>query len=134
MHHTSVAEKLGTVTLYERLGAATGIERLVDAIVDAHMRNPVIKARFLPYRDEPNRLAELKQHLCGFMAAGTGGPDEYEGRSMPEAHRGMNVSEAEYMAATDDILNAMEDHGYDQAVRNEVLAILYSLKDEIMRV
>jgi len=98
------------------------------------MRNPVIKARFLPYRDAPDRLAELKQHLCRFMAAGTGGPNEYQGRSMPEAHRGMNVSEAEYMAATDDILNAMHDHGYDRTVRNEVLAILYPLKEEIMRV
>ncbi|MDR9395440.1 MAG: group 1 truncated hemoglobin [Roseovarius sp.] len=132
--NTSVAEKLGTVPLYERLGAAAGIERLVDASIDGHMRNPAIKARFLPYRDAPDRLAELKQHLCRFMAVGTGGPDEYDGRSMPEAHRGMNVSEAEYMAATDDILNAMDGHGYDRALRNEVLAILYSLKEEIMRV
>lgn len=131
--NTSLAEKLGTVTLYERLGATAGIEKLVEGIVDAHMQNPAIKARFLPYRDDPDRLAEIKQHLCTFFAAGTGGPDNYQGRSMPEAHRGMNICEAEYMAATDDILNVLEQHGHNEDTRNEVLAILYALKDEIMR-
>jgi len=131
---TSVAEKLNSVTLYERLGGAAGIERLVHEIVEAHMRNPLIKPRFLPYREEPERLAKIKQHLCTFFAAGAGGPDAYEGRSMPEAHRGMNISEAEYMAATDDILATMESLGHDAAARNEVLAIVYSLKGEIMRV
>lgn len=129
---TSVAEQLTRVTLYERLGAKAGIEALVDAVVEAHMHNDTIRARFLPYREDPERLAELKQHLCAFFAAGAGGPDDYSGRTMPEAHRGMNVSDAEYMAATDDILAAMERHGHDEATRKEVLAILYSLRGQIV--
>ena len=131
---TSVAEKLNSVTLYERLGGAAGVARLIDAIVEAHMRNPLIRPRFLPYRDDPDRLEEIKHHLRTFFAAGTGGPDDYRGRSMPEAHRGMNISEAEYMAATDDILNTLESHGHDEETRKEVLAIAYALKDQIMRV
>ena len=39
-------------TLYERLGGATGISALVDDIIEAHMNNPAIKARFLPSRDD----------------------------------------------------------------------------------
>lgn len=121
-----------TATLYERLGAADGISRLVDTIVDEHMRNPTIRARFLPYRDQPDRLATLKGHLCAFLAAGSGGPAEYAGRSMPESHRGMNVSVTEYVAAIDDILKALEAHGIDPETRKDVLAIAYSLKDEIV--
>ncbi|KPQ21516.1 MAG: hemoglobin [Rhodobacteraceae bacterium HLUCCA24] len=131
---TSVAEQLTRVTLYERLGARAGIEALVDSIVEAHMHNDAIKARFLPYREDPERLAELKRHLCAFFAAGTGGPDDYRGRSMSDAHRGMNVSEAEFMAATDDILTAMERHGHDEAARKDVLAILHSLRAQIVGV
>lgn len=129
---TAVAERLTRVTLYERLGARAGIEALVDTVVEAHMQNDAIRARFLPYREDPERLAELKQHLCAFFAAGTGGPDDYGGRSMPEAHRGMNVSEAEYVAAIDDILSSMERHGHDEATRHEVLAILHSLRGQIV--
>jgi hemoglobin len=113
-------------SLYERLGGSAGIAKLVDATVAAHMENPVIKARFLPYRSQPH------QHTVRFFAAGSGGPEPYDGRSMPEAHRGMNISEAEYMAATDDILAVLAHNGIDERTRNEVLAIAYSIKDQIM--
>ena len=122
-----------TESLYERLGSESGVRNLVEDIVDAHMQNPVIKARFLPYKSDPDHLAELKQHLCDFLAAGSGGPDHYEGRSMPEAHRGMNISEAEYMAAIDDIMDVLEDHDIDEQSQKDVLSIVYSLKAEIMK-
>lgn len=120
-------------TLYERLGNLEGITTLVDDIVEAHMCNPVISPRFLPYREKPEELAKVKQHLCYFFAAGCGGPEAYIGRSMPEAHRGMNISEAEYMAALDDILAVLERHNVDEETRNAVLVIGYALKGEIMK-
>jgi hemoglobin len=123
---------MNTTTLYNRLGATQGIEALVDSIVERHLRNPVVKARFLPVAEEPERLAVVKQHLCRFIAAGTGGEAAYSGRSMPEAHRGMNISAAEYMAAVDDILLALKDHSIDEQSQKDVLAIAWSLKDEIV--
>jgi hemoglobin len=120
--------------LYQRLGGATGIAALVDDIVEAHMNNPLIKARFLPYRDDPNHLGDVKQHLRDFLGAGSGGPEQYGGRSMPETHRGMNVSAQEYMAALDDILSTLDKHKIDEQTRKDVLAIAYSLKDQIIHV
>jgi hemoglobin len=128
------AQVIETASLYERLGGAVGITALVDDIVEAHMRNPVINARFLPYLETPERIAEVKHQLCRFLGAGSGGPEQYTGRSMPEAHRGMNIGEAEYMAAIDDILAAMQKHGIDERTRQDVLGIAYSLKGEIMHV
>ena len=119
-------------SLYQRLGAADGIPKLVDAIVSAHMENPQIKARFLPYSEQPEVLQQIKAHLVAFLASGSGGPEQYAGRSMPETHRGMNISEAEYMAVTDDILMVLEQRGIDERTRNDVLAIAYSLKGDIM--
>jgi hemoglobin len=123
---------MNTTTLYSRLGATQGIEALVDSIVDRHLRNPAIKARFMPVADDPDRLAVIKQHLCRFIASGTGGEAAYSGRGMPEAHRGMNINAAEYMAAVDDILLALKDHSIDEQSQKDVLAIAWSLKDEIL--
>lgn len=130
----TTAANTQSASLYERLGRADGISRIVDDIVAAHMVNPVIQARFLPYEDEPEKLDAVKQHLCSFLAAGTGGPDEYRGRSMPETHRGMNISEREYMAAVDDILGALQRNDVDEGARKDILFIAYSLKDEILYV
>ena len=53
---------------------------------------------------------------------------------MPDAHRGMNISEQEYMAAIDDILGTLERHNIDSDTCKDVLAIAYSLKNQILHV
>lgn len=119
-------------TLYARLGAADGIAGLVDDIVDAHLKNPVIQARYQPLARDPERFEQAKRHLRDFLGAGTGGPEQYQGRDMIETHRGMNVSAAEYMAAMDDIMNTLEAHDIDEQTRKDVLFIAWSIKGEIM--
>ncbi|MBL7971448.1 MAG: group 1 truncated hemoglobin [Prolixibacteraceae bacterium] len=121
-------------TLYERLGGVKGITAIVDDIVEAHMSNPGVKARFLPLKDDPKHFAEVRQHLIEFLAAGSGGPEQYTGKDMLSAHRGMNISEEEYMKVIDDILHALDKNKIDDQTRKDVLAIAYSLKDQMIRV
>lgn len=121
-------------SLFERLGGSSGINALVQDIVALHMENPVIRARFRPYLEIPAKLEATKKHLCAFLEAGSGGTAQYEGRSMKDAHRGMNISEAEYMATIDDILAALRQHAIDDETQKDVLAIAYSLKGEILHV
>ena len=45
----------------------------------------------------------------------------------------MNISEQELVAAIDDFVLAMTKNHLDQSVQNEVIAILYSLKGEVVR-
>ncbi|MEK6476487.1 group 1 truncated hemoglobin [Catalinimonas sp. 4WD22] len=120
-------------SLYERLGGREGITALADDIVDAHMRNPQIQARYLPLKDDPENLEKIKGHLVDFVCAGSGGNEQYTGRDMITTHKGMNVSEAEYMAATDDIMKTLDKHNIDEESKKDMLAIVYSLKDEIVR-
>jgi|SRR5680860_90357 len=121
-------------TLYERLGELKGMTKLVDDVVNLHMANPHVSPRFLPYKEQPERLAAIKQHTVNFFCAGAGGPQTYEGRDMVTTHKGMNISEQEFLAAVDDILEAMGNNNYDEEDKKDVLAILYSLKGGIIRV
>ena len=129
---TTIARDLTNVPLYERLGGAAGLRSLIRAIREAHMENPTIRA-LPPHREAPERLESAKRPLCDFFATGSGGPDRYAGRPMPEAHLGLTVSEAEYMAAKEDILNTLSRQGHRETARTEVMGILWSLKDEIIR-
>ena len=119
-------------TLFERLGETAGITAIVDDVIEAHMNNPAVSARFLPYRDQPERLAVIRQHTIDFFSAGSGGPAEYKGRDMPSTHRGMNISAAEYMHVIDDIMGVLDKHHIDEASKKDVLAILWSLKEMVM--
>ena len=115
-------------TLYERLGGEERIQRLVADVVENHYSNPLIRSRFA----NSNR-AEVERHVVEFLCAGSGGPQCYTGKDLVSAHKGMNINEQELDAAIDDILAAMAKNGYDQAEKNEVVAILYSLKGDVVR-
>lgn len=119
-----------TTTLYQRLGEADGIARLVDDVIAAHLENPLVKTRFQNIKD----MERTKRMAREFFCAGAGGPQPYTGKDMLAAHRGMNISEQEYLAVTDDIVGAMNKHKLDEGTKNEVIAILYSLKGNIIRV
>lgn len=121
-------------TLYDRLGRAEGIATIVDDVVDAHMQNPVLSPRFLPYKDQSEKLAIVKGHFCAFLGAGSGGPETYTGRDMVTAHKGMNISESEYMAALDDIIMVLDRHEIDEQTKKDMLYIAFSLKKDIVHV
>lgn len=122
----------GQSTLFNRLGGTNGIKRIVDDVVETHMNNPGVSVRFLPYKNQPERLAAIKQHTVDFFSAGSGGPVIYKGRDMPTTHTGMNISAAEYMYVMDDIMLVLDNHKIDEESKKEVLAILWSLKESIM--
>jgi hemoglobin len=121
-----------TDSLFERLGGTAGISAIVEDAVDAHMKNPQVNARFLPYLEQPEQMARVKKHTIEFFSMGSGGPQIYNGKDMVAAHKGMNISPAEYMHVMDDIFLALDKHAMTDATKKDVLAILWSLKGMIL--
>jgi hemoglobin len=117
-------------SLYERLGGADGIRQMVEDVIAAHLENPVVRPRFQAIED----LEHAKKMARDFFGAGSGGPEAYTGKDMRSAHLGMNISEQEFLAVIDDIMGVADKSGLDDVSKKDVLAILYSLKNEIVRV
>jgi len=120
-------------TIYEKLGGSEGISAIVDDIVEQHIKNENIKHYFIPLKENPEYFNQFKQHVKKFLASGTGGKEEYKGRDMSSAHKGLNLSEADFLHAIDDILLVLDTHKVDRASRNEILATLYSMKSSVIR-
>ena len=87
-------------------------------------------SRFANVKD----LEHAKRMSVEFFCAGSGGPQTYTGRDMLATHQGMNISEQEFLAVVDDIMGAMDKNNVGEAEKKDVLAILYSLKGQIIRV
>jgi len=118
-----------TASLFDRLGGTNGCTQLASDLVDIHLANPRISPRFAG--SDP---ARLKHGAATFLIAGTGGPNVYQGQNMLETHRGMNISEQEFLAVLDDALVVFERNDIGQREREEVLFVLYSMKPEIVGV
>ena len=122
-----------SASLYERLGKTEGIRSIVNTALEAHLANPVVQKRYEPGARDPEHWNRVTQHAVDFFVAGAGGPANYTGKSMIEAHTGMNISATEFVAVVDDILGALGKHEVDESTQKDVLAILYSLKPQIVR-
>jgi hemoglobin len=116
-------------SLYERLGGSTGISAIVEDIWANHISNPLIKQRY-----EASDPENVKRLVREFFGAGIGGPETYTGQDMLTAHKGMNISDQEFNAVTDDVLKALDSNNAGQQERDEVLSILYSMKGDIVHV
>lgn len=116
-------------TLFERLGGTEGITAIADTLVELHMKNPTIAAR---YTDSD--VPAVKRGAATFFIAGTGGPSVYAGKDMRTAHRGMNIGADEFMAVLDDALAALVAQGIGRREQEEVLYVLYGMRGDIVRV
>ena len=115
-------------SLYERIGGREKVKAIVEDIWNNHSKNPIVKDRFAG--SDP---AYVKKRVFEIFAAATGSTDvEYKGMDMKSAHKGMNISEMEFNAVVDDVLAACEMHKVAQQERNEVLAILWSVRKDIV--
>jgi hemoglobin len=132
----SVVEVLETSqlepSLYIRLGGSDGISSIVDDIIAKHLDNPVVSPQFAYLSNDPEKLAQVKQHTCDFLGAGTGGNEVYTGNDVPTTHRGMNITNAEFLSAIDDILFVLNEHGMSDQTKKDMLYILYSFKGQVI--
>lgn len=115
-------------TLYERLGGSDGIAAIANDLVDLHLDNPRVATRYAS-----SDIPAVKQAAADFFITGSGGPDVYRGKDMVSTHRGMNIDNDEFVAVLDDALEALDRNGVSQREKEEVLFILYGLKDQIVR-
>ena len=120
---------MNEASLYERLGREEKFRLIAASILDNHLKNDRINARF---RNIDRN--ETRRKVTEFICAGTGGPQHYTGRGMRAAHRGMNVSSAEFLAVVDDITAALDSNGVGEREKRELLMIAQSLKDDIVHV
>lgn len=116
-------------SLYDRLGGAAGVAAITDDVWANHTNNPLVALRYI--NSDPEKIKRLVREQLG---AATGGPETYTGRSMLESHRGLNVSEQEFLAVVEDVLDALDKNHIGQKEKDEILAILFSVRKDIIRV
>jgi hemoglobin len=114
-------------TLYSRLGQWDGIHQIVRDTIANHRKNPAI-AHFFDGVDDD----QLAAHVTAFFAAGTGGPNKYEGRDMTSTHASMGLSNDDFDKAVADVLLALDMNDIGDAEKSEVATILESLRPAVM--
>ena len=116
-------------SLYERLGGIDSITAVVHDFRDRVAGDSRINQKFAR-----TDLARLTKMLIDQVCEATGGPCKYTGRSMKEAHAGMEVTAGEFNALVEDLVATLNHFKVGKSELDELLGVLGPLMHEIVEV
>lgn len=119
-----------TASLYDRLGQKPAIE----AVIDRFIGNVVADARiskFFTHLDAAG-VAKFRGHLIDQVCAATGGPCTYTGKDMITAHKGMGITDAQFTALVEDLIESLDHFGVKAQEKNELLGALGGMQPDIV--
>ena len=93
-------------SVYEQLGGETAIALAVDSFYDRMMADASLSHYF-----EGMDLEALRAHQRAFLAVALGGPEEYDGRSMRNAHSGLAITDDEFTSTVGHLGDALLELG-----------------------
>jgi len=113
--------------LYRELGGKAGITKVVDLFL-AKVDNDLRINLFFEQTDHKDLRNLVIEQFC----QATGGPCVYSGRSMEEAHSGMNLTDADFAAFVEDLIAAMDELKVPKPSQEKLLALLGPMKPQVV--
>lgn len=114
-------------SLYERLGKRKGINNFFTHLLPEHRANKKI-AHLFKHSDDKKVIA----HSTDFLVAGSGGPNKYKGRNMEKVHAHLKITNADFLAAGEDVQITMKKLGYGENEIQEVVCALVSFIPQVV--
>jgi len=117
------------VSVYEKIGGAAA----VDAAVDIFYRKVLADDRISKFFDTVDMDAQHAKQKA-FLTMAFGGPNEYTGKDMREAHKHMNLTEEHFNAVAENLVGTLKELDVPQDIIDEIVAIALSVKDDVLNV
>lgn len=114
-------------SVYQEIGGHDAVEAVVTDFYDHVLSDE----RLVPYFEGMD-MQELRAHQIQFISAVAGGPVEYTGTDMREAHDHLDIDEPDFDAVGEHLENALRTNGVDDDNVKAIMAEVVALKDPIL--
>lgn len=84
------------ISMYQRVGGAPTVRRVVDRMYAWIFHDDVLYLRYFVHVEKPT----IKAHMVKLLSQVLGGPNQYTGRDLGEAHAHLRDSEGRPVAVT----------------------------------
>ncbi|MBD3146261.1 group I truncated hemoglobin [Microbispora bryophytorum] len=115
-------------SIFDRIGGSDAVAAVVDEFYARIVADPMLRGYFADVD-----MAKLNAHQRSFVAAALGGPREYRGKSMDEAHAGLGVTAEEFEQVVSHLVGALESCGIDTETIGSVAGALAPLKVQVVQ-
>lgn len=117
---------MSTPSLYEKLGGQAAIRQVVDEFYNRVLADPTVN-HFFAHTD----MEKQRQHQTAFISFALGGSD-YTGRSMEQAHSGLNLQPEHFEAIATHLGASLSAKGVSAADIDTVLSQVATLKEAVL--
>lgn len=120
-------------TLYERVGGVDAIALVVDRFSDEIITNPKLNVNpALREWNKSGNLPSLKFMRTLWVSAAAGGPFEYTGKPLDDAHEHLHITSEEFDEVGAEIQRALAHFNVPEREQQEVLAAIVARKEEVV--
>ena len=112
---------------FERIGGAATVRLAVDELYKLILADPELEGYF-----QGVNMPKLKVHMVDLLTTVLGGPGQYTGRELADAHRGLEITEEHYRKVGDYLIGLLERIGAPDDVVESVGATLTAVSDQII--
>ncbi|MFC4149710.1 group 1 truncated hemoglobin [Micromonospora mangrovi] len=123
----TVTQDTTPVSHYERIGGAGSVKAAVELFYDKVLADPELAGYFTNVN-----MAEQRRHLALMMTVVLGGPDEYAGRGLAEAHQPLGIPVAHYVMVGEHLTATLAELGVPADVIDHVRTVLGQVQDQVV--
>lgn len=117
-------------TLYARLGGYDAIAAVTDDFVGRLVADKKLARFFVGHSQDS--LKKIRMHVINQLCEAAGGPCNYTGRDMKTAHAGLGISGEEWDISAKHLVDTLNKFKVGKAEQDELLAVVSSLKKDIV--
>ena len=127
---TRTASAQKGASLYKRLGGYDALAAVTDEFITRLATDKTLGRFFVGASD--NSKMRIRQLVVDQLCAATGGPCVYIGRDMKTSHAGPGITEENWNAAANHLVETLDKFKVPKQEKDEVLGAIGSLKKDIV--
>jgi hemoglobin len=122
-----LSQPVGDISLFERIGGTPAVQAAVDRFYERVLADPELKDFF-----NGVSMAKLKAHQFAFLSQALGGPKQYSGASMREAHSRLAIEQRHFGGVAIHLVETLRELGVSQEIIEAIAAALTPLSEQIV--
>lgn len=116
-----------TQTYYEKYGGKETVDKFVQIFYEKMVADPNLTHFF-----EGIDMERLKAHDHAFTTMILGGPMEYKGRTLREAHKNLDIKEPHWDATIDYVAETLDELGFEEGDVKDIVKNAEGSREDVL--
>lgn len=122
-----MSEAVNEATIYQRIGGEAAVNVAVDRFYERVLADPALSHFFTGVS-----MSRLKAHQFAFLSQALGGPKQYSGASMRDAHSKLAIEQSHFDSVAVHLVETLRELRVPEDIIGEIAATVTPLSNQIV--